>query len=139
MDQWEYWPTYIEASATKTEIKEFLKSKVPGLKKPAKFMAESMMPQLNEMGAQGWELVHMEPVPALGKRGDVLFGSREWSNVYFCVFKRRLPGSSQPVTPLNAAGQPAFPSPAPRPATPQPQDYEPRPPQKIVQQKPENT
>lgn len=138
MEKWEYWPTYLEARANKTEIKEFLKAKVPDLQKPAKFMVESVMPQLNEMGAQGWELVHMEPVPALGKRGDVLLGSREWSNVYFCVFKRLIPGTSQPVMPLNAAGQPAFPASAPRPVAPQPQDYQPRPPQKIVQHTPDN-
>ena len=98
-EQWEYWPTYLEAKARKKEIREYLKSKVPGLKRPPKFMVESLMPKLNEMGEQGWELVHMEPVPALGNKGDVLFGSREWSNVYFCVFKRRKAGA----TPVSVA------------------------------------
>ena len=112
MEQWEYWPTYLEARATKKDIKQYLREKLPGISRTPKFMVEAVMPQLNAMGEQGWELVHMEPVPALGKKGDVLFGSREWSNVYFCVLKRRKPGSSQPVTPLNAAGKPAFPAPA---------------------------
>jgi len=91
MEQWEYWPTFIEASAKDKEMKEFLRNSVPDLKKPPRYLAEAMMPKLNELGAQGWELVHMEPVAGLGDKGDVLFAgdSREWSNVYFCVFKRR--------------------------------------------------
>jgi len=110
MEQWEYWPTYMEAKATKKDMREYLKSKVPDLKRPPKFMVEALMPKLNEMGEQGWELVHMEPVPALGSKGNVLFGSREWSNVYFCVFKRRKPGTAPVVMPVNAAGQPAYPT-----------------------------
>jgi hypothetical protein len=105
MEQWEYWPTYFEAKANKKEMREYLKSKIPGLKRrPPKFMVESLMPELNEMGEQGWELVHMEPVPSLGKKGDVLFGSREWSNVYFCVFKRRKPG--MPASTKNETPEP---------------------------------
>ena len=111
MEQWEYWPTYMEAKATKKDMREYLKSKVPDLKRPPKFMVEALMPKLNEMGEQGWELVHMEPVPALGSKGNVLFGSREWSNVYFCVFKRRKPGTAPVVMPVNAVGQPAYPAP----------------------------
>jgi hypothetical protein len=47
-----------------------------------------------KLGAEGWELVHMEPVGGVGKKGDVSFirgyGSMTvWSNAYFCVFKRR--------------------------------------------------
>jgi len=55
---------------------------------------ESMIPEVDEPGAEGWELVHMEPVGGVGKKGDVSFargcGSMTvWSNAYFCVFKRR--------------------------------------------------
>lgn len=120
MEQWEYWPTYLEAKANKKEMKEYLKSKVPDLKRPPKFMVESLMPQLNEMGEQGWELVHMEPVPGLDNRGRARFGGREWSNVYFCVFKRRRAGTAPVVMPVNAAGQPAFPVPNQPATSPQP-------------------
>jgi hypothetical protein len=91
MDQWEYLPTFIEANASKKEVKEFLKEAIPDLGKPPRYMPEAMMPQLDEFGAQGWELIHMQPVRAIGKKRDVLFESfgRRWSHVYFCVFKRK--------------------------------------------------
>jgi len=74
------------------------------------------MPELNKLGEEGWELVHMEPVAKVGNKGDVLIGPNyRWSNIYFCVFKRRKPGSTAPVMPYDAAGQPAFPGPAEEP------------------------
>jgi hypothetical protein len=49
------------------------------------------MPELNRLGAKGWELVHMEPA-YVGNNEDILLheggGSRRWTNKYFCVFKR---------------------------------------------------
>ena len=52
-----------------------------------------MMPELDKLGDQGWELVHMEPVAKVGSKGDVMVGgeSSNWSNAYFCVLKRRKP------------------------------------------------
>ncbi len=38
-------------------------------------MIESLMPQLDKLGLEGWELVHMEPVPRVGKKGNVLLGA----------------------------------------------------------------
>lgn len=91
MDKWEYFPTFIEANAGNKEIKAFLKEEMPDMKNPPRYTPESMMPELNQLGEEGWELVHMEPVASVGKKGDVLFDGtgRQWSNVYFCVFKRR--------------------------------------------------
>lgn len=101
MEHWEYLPTFIEANAQDKEVKEYLKRRMPDVKRPPRYAPESMMPQLNELGEQGWELVHMEPVARVGKKGDVLFESigRQWSNVYFCVFKRRkhLPQPQDPA------------------------------------------
>ena len=89
MDQWEYMPTYLEAKVDGKEIREFLKEQT-GVKRPPRFMIESLMPQLDKLGSEGWELVHMEPVPRVGKKGNVLLGaSYRWSNIYFCVFKRQ--------------------------------------------------
>lgn len=56
-----------------------------------------MIPELNEFGQDGWELVRMEPVGGVGKNGDVSFTRgygtlTAWSNAYFCVFKRRREG-----------------------------------------------
>jgi len=108
MEQWEYLPTYIEASAKKKEIREFLKETL-GIKRPKPFMVESLLPKLNEMGEQGWELVHMEPVAKIGRKGNVLLGAgHRWSSVYFCVFKRRKSGSVPQVMPLTSEGTPAF-------------------------------
>ena len=91
MEQWEYLPTFIEANARDKETKAFLKENLPSSQRRQRYMPEAMMPQLNELGEQGWELIHMEPVAAVGNKGDVLFENigRRWSNVYFCVFKRR--------------------------------------------------
>lgn len=108
MEQWEYLPTYLKAEATSKDIKAFLKSQTPDQKRFPKYTAQAMIPELNEMGDQGWELVHMEPVPDVGKKGDVRLGGSTWSNVYFCVFKRRK--AIPTVMPLNANGQPAFPA-----------------------------
>jgi hypothetical protein len=74
-----------------------------------------MIPELDELGAAGWELVHMEPVPKVGGKGDVLFGSvPRWSNDYFCVFKRPKPTLSRPMPSQQPATQPATP---PQPTT----------------------
>ncbi|MFW5709060.1 MAG: hypothetical protein ACOCX5_02450 [Chloroflexota bacterium] len=100
MDQWEYLPMFIEANAKDKDIREYLKARMPEVKKPPRYTPESMMPRLNELGAQGWELIHMEPVAGVGSKGDVLFenNGRQWSNVYFCVFKRRRQAQMQPQT-----------------------------------------
>ena len=89
MEQWEYLPTFLEANGDSKEMQAFLKAQTHQ-KKPPRYLPEAMMPDLNDLGAQGWELVHMEPVAGVGKKGDVLFDDgRQWSNTYFCVFKRR--------------------------------------------------
>ena len=109
MEQWEYLPTYIEANAKKKEIREYLKQNFPGLKRPQRFMVEAIMPEINAYGEEGWELVHMEPVGRVAKNGRVLIGvSWRWSNVYFCVFKRRKPGSAPEVLPVTEKGRPAY-------------------------------
>lgn len=54
------------------------------------FAPEALIPRLDALGQQGWELVHMQPIIS-GGRGDILVhsdGMRYWTNTYFCVFKR---------------------------------------------------
>ncbi len=109
MEQWEYLPTYIEANAKKKEIREYLIQNIPGLKRPHRYMVEAIMPELNAYGEQGWELIHMEPVGRVAKNGRVLLGAAwRWSNVYFCVFKRRKHGTAPAVMPITETGRPAF-------------------------------
>lgn len=91
MGKWEYLTKYIKADVKNDGVKDFLKSFRPNWKNPPAFTPEAMMPELDTLGDQGWELVHMEPVARVGKKGDVYFGAGEWSNTYFCVFKRQKP------------------------------------------------
>ena len=105
MEKWEYLTRFFEAEATDKEIKEFIKTEFE-VKKPKRYAPESMIPELNKLGEEGWELVHMEPVPGIGNKGDVRFEDGKWSNVYFCSFKRRIPGTGTPVIPINYGQQP---------------------------------
>ncbi len=121
MEQWEYLPIHVEAEAKSKEIKEYLKNQMPDKKRFPRYLSQAMMPELNKLGAEGWELVHMEPVADVGKKGDNYFtgtGSR-WSNVYFCVFKRRKPAIAPPTAPTPT--QPAT-TPPPNPTTPPTQE-----------------
>ena len=90
--KWEYLTKFIWASIENQGAKEVIQQMLPDWQ-PARYSPESMIPELNAYGEKGWELLHMEPVGAVGKNRDVGFVAGEavprWSNVYFCVFKRR--------------------------------------------------
>lgn len=87
--QWEYLTLFLEADAVREE--DFLvqyrdwKSNIPP------FTVEALMPRLNALGAQGWELISLHPY-FVGNRADVLVadnsGSRTWTSKYLGVFKR---------------------------------------------------
>jgi len=89
--RWEYLSRFMFASSDNEGALEYYLVQWPG-EKPEKYDPETMVPELNELGAQGWELVHMQPVGAVGNNRDVGFVAGEitprWSNSYFCVFKR---------------------------------------------------
>lgn len=91
-DKWEYLTRFMFASSDNEGALEYYLVQWPG-EKPSKYDPETMIPELNVLGEQGWELVHMQPVGAVGNKGDVGFVAGEamarWSNSYFCVFKRR--------------------------------------------------
>ncbi len=91
MERWEYLTKFIKADVKNEGVGAFLKSYRPNWKKPPPYTPEAMMPELDELGNQGWELIHMEPVAKVGKKGDVLLNTDAWSNTYFCVLKRRKP------------------------------------------------
>lgn len=91
MEQWEYLTRFVEARATNKEMKQFIKEKFD--KKARRHSPESMIPELNQLGEEGWEIVHMEPVPRVGGKEDVQFNGSHWSNVYFVVAKRRKAGA----------------------------------------------
>ncbi len=91
MQEWEYHTQFMFARVDR-EFREMMPPDVD----LAKFAPQTMIPELNELGSQGWELVHMEPV-FVGRNDDVLIhdsesDGRQWSNGYFCVFKRPFNG-----------------------------------------------
>lgn len=89
MQQWEYLTVFLEADAVReadvlAEMRDW-KSGIP------EFAPEALMPRMNALGEQGWELVHMQPV-RVGQKQDVLAfdtsSGRAWTSTYFAVFKR---------------------------------------------------
>jgi hypothetical protein len=89
-EKWEYLTEFVWANLETQGVKEYLRTRWPSFK-PDKFAPETMMPQLNTRGETGWELVHMQPV-SVGRNSDVSFASDvggPYTNIYFCVFKRR--------------------------------------------------
>ena len=112
MNQWEYLTRFLEAQV-RSEDKEMLQKRFNKNRLP-KYSPEAMIPELDQLGAAGWELVHMEPVAKVGGKGDVLFPSGpRWSNSYFCVFKR-------PKTVVSAAAPQPQAMSAPPPPPPMP-------------------
>jgi hypothetical protein len=90
MEQWEYLSKFIRASAKSNEVKEFLMQMWPAWKNPPEYTPEAMIPELNTLGEQGWELMHIQPIEKVGDKGDIRIGDNgSWTNAYFCVFKRR--------------------------------------------------
>jgi hypothetical protein len=90
-ERWEYRTEIVWADAEDPQAKAQLGSAWPDGRAP-KYSPMALVPELNAHGAQGWELVHMEPV-YLGKHHDVLLDgdlSNKWTHAYFCAFKRRL-------------------------------------------------
>lgn len=98
-EQWEYLTRFVEAKANNKEVREFIKEEFD-VKRPKRYAPESMIPELNKLGEEGWEMIHMEPLAKVGGKGNVRFDPYAWSNTYFCVFKRRKPGSATPVLPV---------------------------------------
>ena len=93
MEQWEYLTEFLYANLEAKGAKDYIHERWPDWK-PDKYAPEAMIPALNALGADGWELVHMQPV-GVGRNSDIMVGYAAnnmkdfWSNIYFCVFKRR--------------------------------------------------
>jgi hypothetical protein len=91
MEQWEYLTTFLEADRSQVDMVDVL-GDLEADETPV-YSPEAMMPDMNKLGAKGWELVHMQPV-YVGKNNDIMLheggGTRRWTNKYFCVFKRKV-------------------------------------------------
>jgi hypothetical protein len=95
MEKWEYITRFFVARVDK-DTKTFIKNRFG--KKARTHSPESMIPELNKLGEEGWEVIHMEPVARVGGKEDVLFDADyRWSSTYFCVLKRRKPDAWIPV------------------------------------------
>ncbi len=80
--RWEYWSGILDASVQR-------KTKDSYTAPAARYSPQHLIPQLNALGEEGWELVHMEPVYT-GSNEDILIHDtmRNWTSAYFCVLKR---------------------------------------------------
>lgn len=81
MQTFEYLTLFLEADA-----KKFLSSQGQRIEP---YTPRSLMPQLNEFGAQGWELISLTPYQ-VGVNEDTAVGGAaiRWTHTYFAVFKR---------------------------------------------------
>ena len=93
MQKWEYLTRFVQASNEGWGANESidLYNKEYGIEhaplKGEQYSPQYMTAILNNMGANGWEMVHMEPIAGVGRNHDVHFtgSAYAWSNAYFCV------------------------------------------------------
>lgn len=84
---WEHYLELIDADAQQQA--EIVQPFYPPGSVP-RYAIQAILPRLNHLGEQGWELVQVQPV-MVGKNGDVLINgamSEKWTRTYLCVFRR---------------------------------------------------
>lgn len=90
MVKWAYHTCILNADAN--EQREYLKKRWPE-DYFEKHAPQSLIPKLDRIGEEGWELVSMDPV-AVGQNQDIKThalgqtGRDTWVSSYLCVFKR---------------------------------------------------
>ena len=91
MERWEYLTTFLEANIGDVDMVDVL-GDLEANEAPI-YSPEALMPEMNKLGAKGWEMVHMQPV-YVGKNHDIMVheggGTRRWTHKYLCVFKRKI-------------------------------------------------
>lgn len=88
MDKWEYFTTILEANMANEAVA--VSAEIPVGDHP-QYSPYALIPELNNLGAKGWELVHMEAV-SIGRNHDVVkpdASAMRWGRHYFCAFKRK--------------------------------------------------
>jgi len=90
MQKWEYHTMFVWADTKQEGVKEYMDNLFPNWTNPPQYAPQSMLMTLNDHGAAGWELIHIEPVQRIGRNYDIEVGGQvgSWSHYYFCVFKR---------------------------------------------------
>lgn len=115
--RWEYRTTVFYAKAHEPEAKAYLQSVWSGWE-PPRYAPQALGPRLNDYGADGWELVHIQPVYLDGDANVLVHGGpnppedaitgmikakaripssagsgsepTRYTNAYFCAFKRQV-------------------------------------------------
>lgn len=93
MDTWEYFTTTFLTDDPAMEVPVY--DDLPAMGSYPKFSVYKLIPQMNELGRKGWELVSIEPVQE-GRNGDLRYADASgavWTYTYFAVFKRRIPSA----------------------------------------------
>ncbi len=88
--RWEHLIVTLQANAEEQHI--YLRQTWPEQTFPI-YTHEALIPQLDAFGADGWELVTLEPV-VLGSKGDIMVAAvdhNHWTSTYLCTFKRPKP------------------------------------------------
>ena len=88
METWEYFTTTLITNTERVAVP--ISDEIPNVAHP-KYSVHTLIPQLNELGNRGWELISIEPVQE-GKNGDLRTcdaASGQWTYTYFAAFKRR--------------------------------------------------
>jgi hypothetical protein len=90
MQRWEYLTKFVVAIVQNVDAGSLYSELLEGENLP-RYSPLTMIPELNQLGEKGWELVHMQPV-FIGSNHDILLieggGMKRWATNYFCVFKR---------------------------------------------------
>jgi hypothetical protein len=115
--KWEYRTTVFYAKAHEPDAQAYLQSVWPGWE-PPRYAPQALGPKLNDYGADGWELVSLQPVHIdgdarvlvhggpTGAKDDAITATLKarariptsapgqeptwYTNAYLCVFKRQM-------------------------------------------------
>lgn len=91
MDTWEYLTMTFRTDDPSMTVP--LHDDVPREHDYPKYSPYKLIPQLNDYGRKGWELISLDPVQE-GRNGDVRYADASgavWTYTYLAVFKRRIP------------------------------------------------
>jgi len=97
MERWEYFCEVVEADMSVAGVKEHVRAKARGFENSPRYSPVALTLRMDIWGDQGWELVHMEPIPKVGGNHDIGYYESvrsmnpnfyNWSRAYFCVYKR---------------------------------------------------
>ncbi len=91
MQKWEYL-TLLMTSEVEPESAAALRRRFPEDKRFAKFTPAALIPQLDEWGEEGWELMSAQPVRT-GDNEDIYISASSgmqmlFTHTYLCIFKR---------------------------------------------------